>query len=441
MIKKVHTAWIVVPVLLVASACTSGTNPSGAGPSGSVESPAVVSTPSTTAAPNSANSGPGADESTGGNRATQTNPSPSTTATSLQVSAVNQIEAGGALATTSSEGPTIPPAAAAGDGNARCSNATIGVLIGGAQQDEWLSQNISAAVKTAVQEHNEQNKHCQVAIRTSEYQSGDVAATSAAKKLVEDKSVVAVIGPESPSTLKALAPVLNSEQIPVLPLGIIGIDGKNSVFAGNATSAVLAKYAARYLISTENLYKVCVVNDGSSAAQTLATGVSRELNGSLDKTCTGNLTNINGTVSTMHSEAPDGIFYAGGTQTLATFVTALRKAGVSAGIYTGPVDSTTLIKKIGSLAAGITVVCPCASTPSTLSAKFKDASVPFGQFSTEAYDLATVLLHGIDAGVDNGADMDQYLRKYDGQGYGGDYRWSKNGLISNPRVWLYQIGV
>jgi branched-chain amino acid transport system substrate-binding protein len=86
------------------------------------------------------------------------------------------------------------------------------------------------------------------------------------------------------------------------------------------------------------------------------------------------------------------------------------------------------------------VSCPCAPAPEQFvtadRAKFGEAP---GAYSAEGYDLATIMLAGIDAGKLVRPQMLEWMRKYDGQGVARRYQWTENGELTNPTIWIYKV--
>ncbi len=60
-------------------------------------------------------------------------------------------------------------------------------------------------------------------------------------------------------------------------------------------------------------------------------------------------------------------------------------------------------------------------------------------YSTEGYDLTTIMLKGIDARKTTSAQMVDFLRNYDGQGLARHYKWNAQGELDNALIWIYKV--
>jgi branched-chain amino acid transport system substrate-binding protein len=62
-----------------------------------------------------------------------------------------------------------------------------------------------------------------------------------------------------------------------------------------------------------------------------------------------------------------------------------------------------------------------------------------GAYAAEGYDLATIMLNGIDTGMLVRPQMLDWMRHYSGKGVARRYQWTERGELSEPTVWIYKV--
>ena len=84
--------------------------------------------------------------------------------------------------------------------------------------------------------------------------------------------------------------------------------------------------------------------------------------------------------------------------------------------------------------------CPCSPDPEWFAKEYrtKFGSNP-GAYSAEGYDLATIMLNGIDAGMLVRPQMLDWMRHYNGRGVARRYQWTDTGELTDPTVWIYKV--
>jgi branched-chain amino acid transport system substrate-binding protein len=84
--------------------------------------------------------------------------------------------------------------------------------------------------------------------------------------------------------------------------------------------------------------------------------------------------------------------------------------------------------------------CPCGPATGSFSDEYtKKFGQGPGTYSTEGYDLGTIMLKGIDSGTLTRPAMLDYFRKYDGQGVARRYQWTPNGELTTTLIWMYKV--
>ena len=161
---------------------------------------------------------------------------------------------------------------------------------------------------------------------------------------------------------------------------------------------------ANYLKNTLGSKKVCVVEDSTDYGLGLAKVVRDTLGPVADGSCNISVKkgdkDFSAAVNQVKGASPDAVFYGGYYAEAAPFVQQLRDGGVTATFvsarrHQGP----EFVKQAGERPR--TRSCPAhAARHRSLrrrSTRRSSARTP-GMYSTEGYDLATIMLKGIDSG-------------------------------------------
>ena len=125
----------------------------------------------------------------------------------------------------------------------------------------------------------------------------------------------------------------------------------------------------------------------------------------------------------------------------APFVQQLRDAG-----YTGKFASADgtkdpeFVKQAGSSSKDAVLACPCGPASAAFADEYtkKFGQAP-GTYSTEGYDLGTILAKGIDSGAVTREALLDYAKKYDGQGVARKYQWTDSGELTTTLIWIYKV--
>ena len=98
------------------------------------------------------------------------------------------------------------------------------------------------------------------------------------------------------------------------------------------------------------------------------------------------------------------------------------------------------MKRAGDYAKDALLSCPCSPDPDRFVQAYRDKfAADSGPYSAEGYDLATIMLNGIDAGMLVRPQMLAWMRNYNGQGVARRYQWTETGELTEPTVWVYKV--
>jgi branched-chain amino acid transport system substrate-binding protein len=101
--------------------------------------------------------------------------------------------------------PTNP----AGDGNATCPPVAIAAVTPITGADSSLGANVEDGAQLAADEHNAANPDCQVSLKVFDSEDDPQIATEVAPQVVDDASVIGVIGPTFSGETKATGAVFD----------------------------------------------------------------------------------------------------------------------------------------------------------------------------------------------------------------------------------------
>ena len=119
----------------------------------------------------------------------------------------------------------------------------------------------------------------------------------------------------------------------------------------------------------------------------------------------------------------------------------LEKLGVETTFVTGDgVKDPEFVKQAGQSAADAVISCPCGPASEQFAQEYTDK---FGQapgtYSTEGYDLGTIMVKAVDSGAITRPAMLDYFANYDGQGVARRYQWTPEGELTTSLIWMYKV--
>ncbi|MFI6043313.1 bifunctional serine/threonine-protein kinase/ABC transporter substrate-binding protein [Nocardia sp. NPDC051321] len=356
-----------------------------------------------------------------------------------------------ALMQIDAEGKEVPRASAAadpaGDGKAACEPLTIASTAPLTGADAGTDRGLIDGVKLAVDQFTRANPGCPVAVR--EFDSGGFPQTAAdvARQIVNDPSIVALVGPLSAGILPT-GQLFSDAGLPVLFPGTTPVDpasGWRSFFRAVATTDVYRRAVAKYLTDTAHFSKICVVRDDSGFGKGMAHDVVAMLGSAAEPSCRADVKqgdrDFSVAVAKVAASKPDAVFYSGYAVEAAIFAQQLKQGGVTAPfVTTEGALSTDFVAPSPISVRGAFLSCSCAPVTGRFYFDFRALNNHgAGWNAIEAYDLTTITLNGIATGHRNRADLLNYLHRYEGPGLARTYRWSATGELTNPGIWIYKI--
>ncbi|WP_374111240.1 branched-chain amino acid ABC transporter substrate-binding protein [Nocardia sp. JCM 34519.1] len=365
----------------------------------------------------------------------------------LSIQPVAQVDKDGKQVPKSETAKAADPA---GDGKATCAPgvtiAFAGALTGPNAQ---LGININNGAKLAIDQHNKANPNCKIEIKSFDTEGDPQKATQVIPQIVNDKSIIGLVGPAFSGETKATGKILSDAGLASLTASATNAtltqNGWTSFFRGLANDDTQGPSVAKYLVNTAGYKKVCVIQDNSDYGTGLAKSITEGLGSAADSACAASIKagdkDFSATVTKVKAANPDAVFYSGYYAEGAPLAQQLKQGGVKAE-FVGPdgVNDPQFIAQAGSAAKGATLTCPCGPAPEKFAKDYQAFNnMASGVYSVEAYDLATILAKGIDAGKVTRPDLLEFVRNYDGDGLARHYKWSANGELANALIWIYTV--
>lgn len=370
----------------------------------------------------------------------------SVSAADLAITPLVQIDSEGKETTATATGDPADPA---GDGTATCDPVTLAMAGALTGPNAALGINIENGIKLAIEQHNAANADCQVAYKGFDTEGSPDKAPAVATQIINDTSVIGLIGPAFSGETKATGQAFSDAGLLSLTPSATNPDltsnGWSNFFRGLANDAVQGPSVGAYLAGTAGFGKVCVVEDDSDYGVGLAEQVTVGLGDAADPDCAAKVKtgdkDFSATVQIIADAAPDAVFYAGYYAEAAPFVAQLRDGGVDAVFVSADgTNDPQFVDQAGSAAKGALLSCPCGPAPDEFATAYEaSAGQAPGTYSVEGYDLATILLLGIDSGITDRAGLVDWVRNYDGTGLARDYMWDDKGELASALIWIYEV--
>ena len=343
----------------------------------------------------------------------------------------------------------VAPADPAGDGKATC--APVSIAMAGALNgpDAALGINIKNGVQLALDKHNAANPGCQIELKTFDTEGDPQKATAIAPQIVDDASIVGLVGPAFSGETKATGGVFDQAGLVATTASATNVtlseQGWKTFFRGLANDGVQGPSVANYLKNTVGDKKICVVDDSTDYGTGLAKAVRDTLGPVADSACNISVKkgdkDFSAAVTQVKGQSPDSVFYSGYYSEAAPFVQQLRDAGFAGKFVSA--DGTKdpeFVKQAGNASKDAILSCPCGPASAAFADEYtKKFNAAPGTYSTEGYDLGVIMAKGIDSGANTRAALLDFVKKYEGQGVARKYQWNDKGELTTTLIWVYKV--
>jgi branched-chain amino acid transport system substrate-binding protein len=311
-----------------------------------------------------------------------------------------------------------------------------------------LGQNMVGGIKLALSEYNKAHSDCTVGLKVSDSQGDPVKATPLATKIVQDTSIVGLVGPgfsgESLATGKTFFAAGLPSISPSATNATITQSGWSTWHRVIGNDSIQGAADVKYMENTAGAKSIYLVHDDQDYSVGLAGFVKDALGSSMsgEDAVQQKQTDFGPTVTKVTSASPDAVFYAGYYPEGGLLCKQLRQAGFKGLFMSGDgSEDPAFVSTAGAQAAeGAILSAPAAPAPADFNTKYKALNgKDSGLYSTQSYDAANIFLAGIDAGKTSHADMNTFIGSYDKTGVSGPIKFDSKGDISAQTIYAYKV--
>ncbi|GAA3370152.1 branched-chain amino acid ABC transporter substrate-binding protein [Streptomyces sannanensis] len=283
-------------------------------------------------------------------------------------------------------------------------------------------------------------------------------ATAAAQKVIDDESVVAVVGPafsgptNTSSPLYAEAGLVTVSPSATNPNLTDPKNGFKSFLRGVPNDSMQGAGMATYYAKKLQAKKVYLIDDKTDYGVGLASVAEKGLKDAgievVRKAVPQKTPDYSATAKDVVNSKADALIYAGYYQDLAPFAKKLKDAGYKgAGISGDGSNDAKFVELAGDASENWFLTCPC--TDATVEAGTKKFAEDYqkkfnrapGTYSAEAYDITNMIIEqvkGLKGDVQREALRDA-LAKASYKGLTKTFSFDENGEFKGTDVYLYQV--
>jgi branched-chain amino acid transport system substrate-binding protein len=329
-----------------------------------------------------------------------------------------------------------------------CGNYNIAFLGAETGDAGALGQNMVGGIKLALKEYNAKHTDCNVGLKDFDSQGNPETAPALATQIVNDDSIVGLVGPgfsgESLATGKTFAQAGLPSISPSATNVTITQQGWTTWHRVIGNDEAQGKADASYLTTTANAKKVFVIDDASDYGKGLATVVKSSLGSAVASTdeIQQKQTDFSATVTKVKGSGADAVFFGGYYPEGGLIVKQLRQAGYTGLFMSGDgSEDPAFVTTAGAQAAdGAILSAPAGPAPADFNAKYKDAiGSNAGLYSTQAYDAANIFLAALDDGKTSHEDINTFIGSYTGDGVSGPIAFDDKGDIKTSTIYAYKV--
>jgi branched-chain amino acid transport system substrate-binding protein len=335
---------------------------------------------------------------------------------------------------------------AAGGGS--CGNYNIAFMGATTGPAAALGLNMVGGIKLALDEYNKAHADCKVGIKVFDSQGDPTKATPLATKIIQDTSIVGLVGPgfsgESLATGKTFFQAGLPSISPSATNATITQQGWSTWHRVIGNDSIQGAADVKYMEDTANAKKIYLIHDDQDYSVGLAGFVKTALGSAMvgEDAVQQNDTDFSATVTKVTAASPDAVFYAGYYPEGGLLCKQLRQAGYKGLFMSGDgSEDVHFVSTAGASAAeGAVLSAPAAPAPDSFNAKYKAVNgSDSGLYSTQSYDATKIFLDGIDAGKTSHADMNAFIGSVDETGVSGPIKFDENGDISAQTIYAYKV--
>ncbi|MGF7237882.1 MAG: branched-chain amino acid ABC transporter substrate-binding protein [Frankia sp.] len=357
---------------------------------------------------------------------------------------------------------TAAACGSSGGGSSSSSSGTKSVTIGFqgplSGDNQQLGINGVDGVKTAIAEANKKGDlPFTLKLAQSDDQGDPNVGPTAARSLIDNSAVLAVVGPMFSGATKASEPLFSKANLlsvsPSATNPALTTLGFTTFFRDIAPDTVQGAGAADYLAKTLKAKKIFSLDDSSE----YGTGLSGAFEPEAKKdgaTITHDSVNptkdYTSEATKIIAAKPDAVYYSGYYAEFALLTKALKTKGYSGVLASGDgSNDDQFIKQAGAANAnGVYLTCPCGDANSdpkaaafVASYKATNPGQKPGTYSGEAYDATNAIITVLKQ-LGTGATRQSVATAFKSVNYVGltkTLKFSATGEVAGSNVYIYQV--
>jgi branched-chain amino acid transport system substrate-binding protein len=333
--------------------------------------------------------------------------------------------------------------------SAECKPATIAFFGPKTGDAANLGLNIVGGVKVAVDKFNAEHPDCKVTTKDFDSQGDPEKATPLAAQVINDKSIIGVVGPTFSGESDATGPAFAEAGLVTVSSSATNPDltsnGWKTFHRILGNDATQSPAAAKYIKDNLKSKKAFVVDDASEYGKGIADGVAKDLGDLVVGTDTVQVkqTDFGPTVTKIKASGADALWYGGYYAEAGLLAKQLRAAGWKGYFVSGDGSNDPgFVEAAGKAAAkDARLTCPCGAATPEFTADYEKANPGKkpGTYSAEGFDAATILLDGIGEGKSTRSELLDYVNAYDKPGLTKQLKFDDKGEVAEVVIYAFKV--
>ena len=333
-----------------------------------------------------------------------------------------------------------------GEGGGDCTEQNLAFLGATTGDAGALGLNMVYGIETALEEHNK-DAECKVGLKKFDSQGDPAKAPALATEIVNDDTIVGLIGPGFSGESLATGKTFFEAGLPSISPSATNVtiteQGWTTWHRVIGNDQAQGEADAKYLTETVGAKKVYVVDDAQDYSKGLA-GVVKEGLGSAmvgsDQIQVGQ-TDMSAVVQKVTASGADAVFYGGYYTEAGLLAKQLSQAGFKGTFMSGDgSQDPAFVKVAGKAADGAILSAPAGPAPADFAAKVQEVTGnAAGLYTTQSYDAANIFLAALEDGAEDGKAINDFIGGYSGEGVSGPIKFDDKGDITESTIYAYKV--
>ncbi|MGL5827960.1 MAG: branched-chain amino acid ABC transporter substrate-binding protein [Angustibacter sp.] len=314
-----------------------------------------------------------------------------------------------------------------------------------------LGQNIKKGAQLAVDQYNAGSPKIKVTLREFDSQGDPAQAPALAKKAIDNKALIGMVGPafsgESKAVNGSFAEAGLTTITPSATNPALADNGWKTFFRVLGNDNTQGPAAAKYITDVLKAEKVFILDDGQEYSVGLASIVKSTLGAKAvasDKV-TPKSTDFSAVITKIKASGATAVFYGGYYAEAGLIRKQLSDAGVQVTMISGDgvKDEGFVTAATAQAAEGTVLMCPCLPADKAGGTFFADYKAAYktepATYSAEGFDSAKILLDAVAAGKTTRSDVLSFVGTYDKPGVTKQLKFTPKGESAEVAVWSYLV--